>query len=64
MLDKYRMYPTLEQVTPDSPRGLVWRAYVAEWCEHRKKDVWHYVEGTMAFTRNECAEQLAEVTES
>ena len=61
---KYRMYPKLEQVEPDSPHGLVWRAYVAEWCELRNADVWHYVEGTMAFTREECEEQLAEVTES
>lgn len=64
MSDKYRMWPQLEQVNPDSPRGLVWRAYVAEWCEYRQQDVWQYVEGTMAFTRGECAEQLAEVTES
>ena len=39
MSDKYRMWPQLEQVNPDSPRGLVWRAYEAEWCKHRQQDV-------------------------
>jgi len=45
----------------DGHRDCIYRAYNVVYCQEERDQVWEYIEGTMALTREECKEQLLEV---